>query len=354
MEKEEFLFSELSELKKRVDLCLAPKELKARIDQMLIRINRMARMGGYSTEYEILSKYVDWVTKIPFGIETKDVLDLVSAKKVLDENHYGLEGVKERILEYIAVRKLLVQKGTENEENSPIICLVGLQGTGKTTIARSIAEAMGRKFIRISLGALGSTLELRGRNRTDPGSEPGQIVKALGRTGSFNPLILLDEMDKVSGEKGLRSDFMAILLEILDPEQNNKFRDHYIDFPIDLSKVMFIISANNIGSFSAALLDRLEVISMPSYTDSEKEKIAKDFLLPRSRKQAGLSETDLTVDDALWQSIIRPLGFDSGIRSLKRILDGIARKTAKQIVDGKVKQVKITKDNLKTYISGYI
>jgi len=354
MPKEEYLFRELVSLKERVSTAKTPEELKSRVEQMLERLNRMANLGSYSSEYEILSRYIDWITQIPWQVATNDNLDLPNAKMVLDKNHYGLEGVKERVMEYLAVRNLLTQRGKISEEHSPILCLVGLQGTGKTTMAESIAEALGRKFIRISLGALGSTLELRGRNSSDPGSEPGQIVKALVRTKSFNPLVLLDEMDKVSGEKGLRSDFMAVLLEILDPEQNTKFRDHYIDYPLDLSQVMFIVSANNTGSFSAALMDRLEVISMPSYTDIEKEGIARDFLLPRVRRECGLSAEELVIEESLWPYIIRPLGFDSGIRSLKRILEGIARKTAKAIVEEKVKKVIITKENLKTYISGYI
>jgi ATP-dependent Lon protease len=354
MPKEEFLFKELSAIKEKISLSRIPADLKQRVDQMLERLNRMASLGSYSSEYEILSKYIDWITQVPWKRETQDNLDLTNARKVLDGNHFGLEGVKERLMEYLAVRNLLTSRGKDGEERSPILCLVGLQGTGKTTMAESIAKALGKKFVRISLGALGSTLELRGRNRTDPGAEPGQIVKSLVRTNSFNPLILLDEMDKVSGEKSLRSDFMAILLEVLDPEQNTKFRDHYIDYPMDLSKVMFVVSANNTGTFSAALMDRLEVITMPSYTDFEKERIARDFLLPKVIKQCGLTPDELIIGDDLWPSIIKPLGFDSGIRSLKRILEGIARKTAKLIVEEKVNRVVISKDNLKTYISGFI
>ncbi|MBU1104413.1 AAA family ATPase [Patescibacteria group bacterium] len=350
---EEYLFKELTTLKNRVEKSKMPSDLKSRIWEMLERLNRMAKLGSYSAEYEILSRYVDWATLIPWQETTQDNLDLKNAKKTLDTNHFGLDSVKERVLEYLAVRNLLTKKGLVETEHSPILCLVGLQGTGKTTMAESIATALGRKFIRISLGALGSTLELRGRSSTDPGAEPGQIIKALVRTGSFNPLILLDEMDKVSGEKGLRSDFMAVLLEILDPEQNNKFRDHYLDYPTNLSQILFVVSANNTGSFSAALMDRLEIITMPSYTDTEKERIARDFLLPKSIKQAGLDENQIKIDDILWPLIIKPLGYDSGIRSLKRLLDGMTRKIAKMVVEEKIVKVNITKENLKTYISGF-
>jgi len=351
---EEYLFKELVTLNSRVEKSKMPLDLKSRILEMLDRLNRMAKLGSYSSEYEVLSRYVDWATLIPWDTATTDNLDLENAKKVLDTNHFGLESVKERVLEYLAVRNLLTKKNRVALEHSPILCLVGLQGTGKTTMAESIAEALGRKFMRISLGALGSTLELRGRNRTDPGSDPGQIIKALVRTNSCNPLILLDEMDKVSGEKGLRSDFMAVLLEILDPEQNSTFRDHYIDFPTDLSKVLFVVSANNTGTFSAALMDRLEIITMPAYSDFEKEHIAKDFLLPKSLKQAGLDPNQIEIDSALWPLIIKPLGYDSGIRSLKRLLDGVTRKVAKMVVEEKVTKVKITRENLKSYFSTYI
>jgi len=347
---EKLVFKELNTLESKVNKTKIPLELQTRIYQMISRLNRMISSGFYSLEFEIISKYIDWVTNIPWSLGTKDNLDIKNAKNVLDKNHYGLDYVKDRIIEYLAVRTLLIRKNREREEHSPIICLVGLQGTGKTTMAESVAEALGRKFIRISLGALGSTLELRGRNRSDPGSTPGQIIKSLVRTRTMNPLILLDELDKVSGERGLRADFMAVLLEILDPEQNTSFRDHYLDYPVDLSKVLFIASANNTGTFSAALMDRLEIITMPAYSDEEKNKIAKDFLLPKIIRRSGLSLGELTVDDNLWPKLIRPLGYDSGIRSLKRLLDAVARKTAKMIVEGKVEKVKITEDNYKEFL----
>lgn len=348
----DFLFKELEVLDKKVQGSQCPQELKDRLMQMVHRLNRMAKLGGYSSEYETVSRYVAVATSIPWGSYTKDNLSLEQAKKVLDTHHFGLELVKERVLEYLASRKLLVerQKDLEGAARAPILCFVGLQGIGKTTMARSIAEALGREFIRVSLGAVGSVLELRGQVKALPDAEPGQIVKSLVRTGVMNPLILLDEMDKVSGEMGLRADVMAALLEILDPEQNPDFRDHYLDFPLDLSKVMFIASANTLGTMSVALLDRLEVISMPSYTDKEKEEIARGYLLPKVIKRVGLKEGELMFIDSLWPKFIRPLGFDSGIRSLERNLEAIALKTAKMIVEGKVTKVVIDENNFKDFL----
>lgn len=356
---DKFVFTELTELDKKIEASSAPIDLKEKIKLMLDRLDRMAKMGNYSQDFEYTSNYIDWVTALPWGVKSTESLDIVAAKASLDKNHYGLESVKARVLEYLSTRVLLTQKSNEEQylealNTSPILCMVGLQGVGKTTMAKSIAGALNREFIRISLGALGSTLELRGRNRSTPGAEPGQIIKSLVRVKTMNPVILLDELDKVSGEQGLRSDMMAVFLEILDPEQNKNFRDHYIDYPLDLSQVMFIVSANNTGTFSAALMDRLEVIRMPSYTDDEKKVIAKSYLLPKIVISCGLNPDQFEVEDDVWDVFIRPLGFDSGIRSLKKNLDSIARKAAREIVmDGKEK-ITITKDNFKSYLPIYI
>lgn len=348
----DFLFKELEVLNAKVQQSQCPQDLKDRLDQMVHRLNRMAKLGGYSSEYETVSRYVAVATSIPWGNYTKDNLSLEQAKKVLDTHHYGLDYVKERVLEYLASRKLLIERAQDMSEaaRAPILCFVGLQGIGKTTIARSIAEALGRDFIRVSLGAVGSVLELRGQTKALPDAEPGQIIKSLIRTKVMNPLILLDEMDKVSGESGLRADVMAALLEILDPEQNPDFRDHYLDFPVDLSKVMFIASANTLGTMSVALLDRLEIIRMPSYTDKEKEIIAKDYLLPKVMQRVGLKQSELTFTDSLWPKFIRPLGYDSGIRSLERYLESIALKTAKMVVEGKVGKVVVDENNFKDFL----
>lgn len=339
-------------MNKKVEGSALPKDLQERVSQMLDRLNIINQSNTYSSEFDLISNYINWITEIPWDRKTQDNLGLENAKKVLDKNHYGLEPVKERVLEYLAVEnlKLANKDKMEIQGKAPVLCLVGLQGLGKTTMADSIAEALGRKFIRISLGALGSVLELRGKGKAQPGAEPGQIIKALVRTKVCNPLILLDEMDKVSGEHELRSDIMAALLEILDPEQNTSFMDHYIDYPIDLSNVLFISSANNIGTFSAALMDRLEMIRMPSYSDKEKEVIAKDFLLPKVMRISGLLPEQLEIKIEVWPKLIRPLGYDSGIRSLQRILESICRKSAKIIIEQKVKTVVVDELNFKSFL----
>ncbi len=354
--KNKYVFKELDQLDKRVRESKTPPNLKEAVFNMLDRLNRMAKFGNYSQDFEYIQNYINWVISIPWGQFTKEELDIPKAKQVLDNNHYGLEQVKERVLEYLSTRLLLkekVKKDNKYEEalkRSPILCMVGLQGVGKTTMAKSIAKALGRPFVRISMGALGSTLELRGRNKAMPGAEPGQLIKSIVRVKSMNPIILLDELDKVSGETGLRSDMMAVLLEMLDPVQNTMFRDHYIDYPVDLSPIMFIVSANSTGTFSAALMDRLEIIKMPSYTDEEKLVIARDYLLPKIIIQNGLEPEQLEIQEDVWPLLIRPLGFDSGIRSLKRILDSVARKSAYEIVTQKKEKVVIGPENFKKYL----
>jgi ATP-dependent Lon protease len=348
---EEFAFEELNTLKKLVDDTPGlPELLKERLLQMIQRLERMANLGHYATEFDTLSRYIEVVSSIPWEKETQDNLDLENVKKVLDKNHYGMDTVKERILEYLSTIVLLKKRGKDALAKTPILLFVGLQGVGKTTLAISMAEALGRDYVRLAMGGIGSTLELRGRSKAFPEAEPGQIIKALIKTGVKNPLILLDEIEKASGEQGLRSDIMAVLLEILDPNQNHEFRDHYVDYPVDLSDVLFVCSANNTGTISTALMDRMEIIKMPSYTDAEKLVIARDYILPKAIEGAGLTTDELEIDPNLWPGIVRPFGYDSGIRSLGRTLDSICRKVAKEIVDGKSQKVVLTADNLKYYL----
>lgn len=348
---EDLVFSELKEINTKLESSKdLPEELQKKLKGMVDRLNRMAKIGGYTESYETLSRYIDTVLSIPWGKNTKEVLDLEATKKLLDENHYGLTDVKERILEYLSTAILKKQKSEFSITKAPVICFVGLQGIGKTTFAISMAKTLNRKFVRIAMGAIGSVLELRGRSKSFPEAEPGQIVKALISCQSMNPLILLDEIEKSSGDVNLRQDIMATLLEILDPNQNHSFRDHYVDFPINLKDVLFVCTANGLGTMSAALLDRLEVIKMPSYTDMEKEVIARDYLLPKVLENAGLSKDEFIVEPTLWANMIRPLGFDSGIRSLNRTLEAMTRKVAKEIVEGKVKSVTLTSSNLKDYL----
>ncbi len=348
------LGDDITALNKKLESSKSPEELKKSAYNMISRLERMTETGVFSKEYDILANYIDWIIQFPWNEYADENLDLDHVKETLDANHYGLETVKERVMQYLAVRKLLVEKKDfEAVQRSPVICMVGLQGIGKTTMAKSMATALNRPFYRVSIGAIGSVLEIRGRNKAVEGAEPGQIVKAIIRTGVRNPIILLDELDKASGETGLLADVMATMLEILDPEQNTTFRDHYFDYPLDLSSVMFIVSANKTSTFSAALMDRMEVIRMPSYTDEEKMVIARDYLLPRVRQSTGLEEDQLEFSPDIWPSILRPLGYDSGIRSLQRMIENMARAAALEIVQGKTGKVYVTEENFKNYLPKY-
>jgi ATP-dependent Lon protease len=234
---------------------------------------------------------------------------------------------------------------------APILCLVGLVGTGKTTLAKSIAASMGRRFVRIPFGGMSDALELRGQSRVRPDAEIGLILKGLRYAGSKNPVILLDEIDRVA--EAARGDIMGVLVELLDPEQNVAFTDHYLDYPFDLSEVLFIATANNTEHIATAVLDRLEPIQMPSYTDEEKTKIAKDYVLPELLRESGLTSDNLSIDDAIWPKLVRPLGYDAGIRSLERTINSVCRKVARMIVEGKGTSVHIDESNIKDFVESY-
>jgi ATP-dependent Lon protease len=352
------LFKEVNQLEEKLNAVTLPPELKEKAHAMLQRLIRMARFGGYSIQFEQITSYIDWITNLPFQSRSDDILDLDHAKEILDKNHYGLTYIKDRILEYIAVLKLKREKGQAQEKppeegilkfmRAPILCFVGLVGTGKTTIAYSIAEAMGRKFCRIPFGGMGSPLDLRGQSRVHPDAEVGLVIKALRRAKTKNPVVLLDEIDRVTDEG--RASIMGVLVELLDPEQNMAFRDHFIDYPFDLSEVLFIATCNNTTNISTAVLDRLEPIQMPSYTDEEKIKIGRDFVLPRTIKEAGLTQDQITIDDSVWPKIVRPLGYDAGIRTLERTINGIIRKIARFVVEGKGKKFHLTPENIKQFL----
>lgn len=361
------VFDEITVLKNKVEEAKLPQQLKEKAQGMILRLIKMSQKGNFSSEFEPISEYINWITKIPFGEYTTDNIEIDQVKATLDKFNYGLEPVKSRILEYLAVLKLQnklpeASDGTTidvsaemmrlqgNSSHAPILCFVGIQGVGKTSMAKAIANALDRKFMRISLGGMGNVTEIRGIPRGNMDAEPGQIVKSLIRTGVMNPLILLDEIDKTSAQSGVRTDVMAALLEILDPEQNSTFMDKYLDYPLDLSQCIFICTANNLGGITAALLDRLEVIRFGSYTDSDKVMIAKNYLLPKVREATGLGEDQLSFADDVWPMVIRPLGFDAGVRQLERTLTELARKVALQIVRGTVKSVQITKDNFRQFI----
>lgn len=343
------VFKEVLKLEEQVKKTSLPPELGERLLSMIERLIRMAKFGGYSSEYEQLSRYIDWSCHLPWIKRSEDILDLKNTKAVLDKNHYGLLQIKERILEYVAVLALKKQQGKEKEiSHAPIFCLVGLVGTGKTTLAYSLAEALGRKFGRIPFGGMGDALQLRGQSRAYPDAEPGQIIKALRRCGSKNPVILLDEIDRVT--EGGRSDIMGVLVELLDPEQNATFADHFIDYPFDLLEVLFVTTCNNTNNISTAVLDRLELLQMPSYSDEEKITIGKDYIFPKTLTETGLAKTNLTLQDDVWPQIVRPLGFDAGIRTLERTIEGICRKVAKMIVEGKGQNFQITTGNIKEFL----
>lgn len=345
---------QIRKLGERVEKAQIPDDLR----QLLIeRISRLALLrssagfmsANYILEYENASTYINWVLRLPWNSITQDILDLVKARVVLDKNHYGLEIVKTRILEYMATVILnLRNKTIEQIQHAPILCLVGLAGTGKTTLAYSIAEALGKKFERIPFGGMADSRALRGQSRAFPDAEPGLVVKKLVDAQAKNCVILLDELDRVTD--AARGDIMGVLLELLDSGQNKAFTDHYIDYPFDLSNVLFIATANNTTNISTAVLDRLEIIQMPSYTDQEKTVIAKNYLFQRVRQQTGLTQQHLVIADDVWAGIIRPLGFDSGIRSLQRTIEGICRKAARIIVEGKAQTVQITNANVKDFL----
>jgi ATP-dependent Lon protease len=335
--------SEVAFLQKKVEEASIPSGLKEKIDLILTRLRRMARQNQSAGEYEAVAKYIDWCLRIPWNNVHEDNLDLPNAKRVMDERHYGGEDVKQVILEYLAI--LNRKKQLRNSDYvSPVLAFVGVQGAGKTTLAKAVAKAMVRPFYRISLGALGESKELRGSPFGQTSSHPGQVIRALAQTQCMNPVILLDEFDKVSGSDAARKDFMAILLEILDPQQNNTFRDWFIDYPVDLSKVLFIATANSFRTISRELLDRLEYVEFNDYTPEEKIVIAKKFLLPQVYEYAGLRPEEFQITEDAWPVIIQEFGKDEGVRRLERNLQRIARKVIKQIVIGQIKGAVINAD----------
>ncbi|MGI5828128.1 MAG: AAA family ATPase [Patescibacteria group bacterium] len=343
------LFAEVDSLQQKVEQASLPQGLKEKIDEMLVRLKRMAKFGGYTEEYENVSHYVEWVLSLPWIFQTEDNLDLQRAQEIMNKYHYGMVNVKTKILEYMSVLKL--NRDKNKVARAPIILLVGLVGTGKTTFGVALAEAMGRKYSRIPFGGMGSALDLRGQSRLHPDNEPGQVIKALRDAQSRNPVILLDEIDRVA-EKA-RSDIMGVLVELLDPGQNERFVDHYIDYPFNLSDVLFVATANNTRHISTAVLDRMEVIEMPSYSDEEKIVIGRNYIFPRVIEEAGLSLEQIIIADTVWPKIVRPLGYDSGIRTLERTIRGIVYKVARMVVSGQGQQFTLNESNVKDYLPDY-
>ncbi len=317
----------------------ADKETKEKIKK---EIQRFKGMPGGSQEANVLRTYIETVLEMPWKKVSRDNQDIIHAKEILEEDHYGLEKVKDRVLEFLAVRAL-TKKGT-----SPILCLVGPPGTGKTSIARSVARALGKKYVRISLGGIHDEAEIRGHRKTYVGAMPGRIADAMRQAGVSNPLMLLDEIDKVSAD--YRGDVSSALLEVLDGEQNVKFRDHYLEIPLDLSGVLFIATANDASTIPRPLLDRMEVIEVSSYTENEKFYIAKKYLIPKQLERNGLTEEMLSFSDKALEKIIHNYTREAGVRNLERRIGEICRKAAREFLEKKKKTVHITEGNLQKYL----
>ena len=330
---------EVTDYRKRLKQAKLPKEPAKEAEKQL---KRLEQMHPDSSEATIVRTYLDWIVELPWSKTTKDTLDIPRVKKMLDEHHYGLTNVKDRILEYLSVRKLNPKK------KGQILCFVGPPGVGKTSLGQAIASAMNRKFFRFSLGGIHDEAEIRGHRRTYIGSMPGRILQGLKQCGTKNPVFMMDEIDKIGSD--FRGDPSAALLEALDPEQNAHFSDHYLNLPFDLSSVLFILTANLTDTIPSALLDRMEVVHLSGYTTEEKEIIAKTYLLSRQKAECGLAESDLKISDRALNQIITEYTSEAGLRNLERELGGICRKAARQIAEGKEPPFQISRNNLQNYL----
>ena len=338
--EEEDVGEEASEYRRKFAEGDYPDEIMTIADKELKRLERMPSMAS---EGNVIRTYLEWLIDLPWKVSTEDAMDIAEAAKILDADHYGLEKVKERILDFLAVKALTKDKP------APILCLVGPPGVGKTSLASSVAKAMGRKFIRASLGGIRDEAEIRGHRRTYVGAMPGRIIQGIKKAGANNPVFLLDEVDKL-GKDGWAGDPSSALLEVLDPAQNNSFVDHYIDTPFDLSRVLWIVTANTLNTIPKPLRDRMEVITLSSYTENEKFEIARRYLVKRQKEENGLQKGDVVFAKGVLQEIIAEYTRESGVRELERIIGRACRKAARKIVEGHEGVVYITKKNLRDFL----
>ncbi|MFK4302791.1 ATP-dependent Lon protease [Paenibacillus sp. RC254] len=330
---------EVEELRNQLSELELPAPVKEKVEK---EIDRLEKMPASSAEGGVIRNYVDWLLSLPWNKFTDDDLDIVKAEEVLNDDHYGLDKPKERVLEYLAVRKLV------KTIKGPILCLVGPPGVGKTSLARSIAKSMGREFVRISLGGVRDEAEIRGHRRTYVGAMPGRIIQGMKTAGTSNPVFLLDEIDKMASD--FRGDPSAALLEVLDPEQNNTFSDHFVELPFDLSNVMFVTTANAAHNIPRPLMDRMETLYIPGYTELEKLEIANRYLLPKQKREHGLEEEQLDIGEDTLLRVIREYTRESGVRNLEQQMASLCRKAAKSVVSGGEGPIRITPDNLKDYL----
>jgi len=330
---------ELNELKIKIKEAKMPPEVEKEAERELLRLMKMPFAAA---EYTVSRTYLDWLTGLPWSKATADMLDITKARQILDEDHYDLEKVKQRILEYLAVRKL------RPEAKGPILCFIGPPGTGKTSLGRSIARALGRKFMRISLGGIRDEAEIRGHRRTYVGSLPGRIIQGIRRAESNNPVFMLDEIDKIGED--FRGDPASALLEVLDPEQNNTFSDHYLDVPFDLSRVIFIATGNILDPVPPALRDRMEVLELPGYTQNEKLLITQKYLIPRQTKEHGLTEANIEFTVAGVLKIITSYSKEAGLRNLEREIASVCRKVATKVAEGITSKVVVTDQNIQEFL----